>query len=1080
MKLIVLAAGATNTTDAYADPPPKCLRRFDESSTVLDRIVAAGRAAGCSQVAVVGGYQILSIMQAYPAFKYYYNPAWQRSGSLASLVQAQGELTQDALIAYSDVVFDPERTAHLAAAHGELVVATDSSWATRYEGRTAALRSEAEKLYRAPDGRIRVTRERLDSAAAWELRGEFAGILALRSGRVARAMDLAREILADDPRAGIDRLISALSADLPPGASGTVDFEGGWAELDSEQDLARFRFGTKAETLERLRGRLSGARILPQYTVRLGAWRTDREECLSAVADAFPGGRVVVRSSALNEDTEHASLAGNYESVLDVPVNDRETLAAAIDAVATSYSKGADVVSGSAPGLPSVDPANQILIQPMLSGVTLSGVAFTADLESGAPYYIINYDTSGSTESITSGAGGDHRTLVLYKHGDATPGDPELAAVVTALREIEAQTGYTSLDIEFAVRRGENDAVEVVIFQVRPIAAHKDQLRVSAADVGHELAHVARFLQLDRRDRSALAGGRTAWGVMPDWNPAEIIGINPRPLAFSLYRHVITDEIWGRSREECGYRATRPRPGIVDLAGKPYVDIRMSFSSFTPAEVPEETADRLVEAAVAHLVANPNLHDKVEFLVMPTAFDLDFDERLAHILGPAGFGEAEREAIHEAYRSLTVAIITGTSISVESELARLARLDERREAVLSALQREEIAPPAALAVLLDDCREYGTLPFSNLARFAFVGVIQLRSLVARGLLSQDRVDQFLASIETVAKEFVRDLATLERNELVHRYGHLRPGTYDITSPAYHEAFDRYVDLDHRPEPEALPRFELTPEEERLIDAELAAAGFVRSADGAASAADAGPANARERVPAAASRAANTAGGASARPVVPVTARELLAFIRAAVQGREAGKFAFTRNLSAGMDIIVAIAASEGLSREEASFLTVDEVLALSGASRPAGLASVWSTTVERRRRRHLVTTAIRMPPVITDAGDIECFTIADESPNFVTQGVVEGRPHRIHGVDPGIAGAIVLIENADPGFDWIFSHEIAALVTRFGGANSHMAIRCAEFGIPAAIGCGEAIFARLEKAHLARLDCGGRTIEVIR
>jgi len=1048
MKLIVLAAGAANTTDAFADPPPKCLRRFDESSTVLDRIVAAGRAAGCTQVAIVGGYQILSIMQTYPAFKYYYNPAWEESGSLASLLQAELELTQDVLVAYSDVVFDPERTAAVAAAHGDLVVATDSSWATRYEGRTAALRDEAEKLYRDSDGRIYVDRAapagedgpgREESDATWTLVGEFAGLFALRAGRVTRAMELSRKIVADDPTAGIDRLISALSEELPAGTSVAVDFEGAWAELDSEQDLARFRFGTKAETLERLRGRLTDARVLPQYTLRLGEWLTDRAGSLATIAAAFPGERVVVRSSALNEDTENSSMAGNYESILDVPVDDSEALAAAVDAVAASYGKD---------GAESVDPANQILIQPMLEGVTLSGVAFTADLESRAPYYIINYDTSGSTESITSGVGAAHRTLVVYKHGDTQPKEPALAAVVAALREIEAKTGYTSLDVEFAVRGGSADPIagtvttprelDLVIFQVRPIAAHKDQLRVSAADVGHELAHVAQFLELDRRDRTSLAGSRVAWGVMPDWNPAEIIGINPRPLAFSLYRHVITDEIWGRSREECGYRTTRPRPGIVDLAGKPYVDIRMSFSSFTPAALSDDLAHRLVEAAVAHLVANPQLHDKVEFLVMPTAFDLDFDTRLVHIVGPARFGASEKEALYSAYRDLTVAIITGHGISVEGELSRLSRLDARREAVVTALSQEKIAPAAALAVLLDDCREYGTLPFSNLARFAFVGVIQLRSLVARGLLSQQRVDQFLSSIETVAKEFVGDLATLGRDELVARYGHLRPGTYDITSPAYHEAFDRYVDLDHRPEPEELPTFTLTAEEERRIDGELAAAG------------------------------------------VGCSAVELLEFIRAAVQGREMGKFAFTRNLSAAIDIIAALAAGEGLSREEASFLTVGDVLTLSGTSRPAGLASQWRAAVERRRRRHLVTTAIRMPPVITAVENIECFTIADESPNFVTQGVVEGRPHRIRGVDTDIAGKVVLIENADPGFDWIFSHEIAALVTRFGGANSHMAIRCAEFGIPAAIGCGEAIFDRLEKAQLARIDCGGRTIEVIR
>ena len=58
-----------------------------------------------------------------------------------------------------------------------------------------------------------------------------------------------------------------------------------------------------------------------------------------------------------------------------------------------------------------------------------------------------------------------------------------------------------------------------------------------------------------------------------------------------------------------------------------------------------------------------------------------------------------------------------------------------------------------------------------------------------------------------------------------------------------------------------------------------------------------------------------------------------------------------------------------------------------------------------------------------------------------------------------IDGCIVLIESADPGFDWIFSHAITGLVTKYGGANSHMAVRCAEFGLPAAIGCGERLCA---------------------
>ena len=36
-----------------------------------------------------------------------------------------------------------------------------------------------------------------------------------------------------------------------------------------------------------------------------------------------------------------------------------------------------------------------------------------------------------------------------------------------------------------------------------------------------------------------------------------------------------------------------------------------------------------------------------------------------------------------------------------------------------------------------------------------------------------------------------------------------------------------------------------------------------------------------------------------------------------------------------------------------------------------------------------------------------------------------------------------------------FFHKIKGLITKYGGANSHMAIRAAEIGLPSVIGVGE-------------------------
>jgi phosphoenolpyruvate-protein kinase (PTS system EI component) len=78
-----------------------------------------------------------------------------------------------------------------------------------------------------------------------------------------------------------------------------------------------------------------------------------------------------------------------------------------------------------------------------------------------------------------------------------------------------------------------------------------------------------------------------------------------------------------------------------------------------------------------------------------------------------------------------------------------------------------------------------------------------------------------------------------------------------------------------------------------------------------------------------------------------------------------------------------------------------------------------------------------------------------------------------------LSGKIVLIESADPGFDWIFTRGISGMITAWGGANSHMSIRAKELGIPAAIGVGEAMYLELSRARSCRLDCRNKRIELM-
>lgn len=134
----------------------------------------------------------------------------------------------------------------------------------------------------------------------------------------------------------------------------------------------------------------------------------------------------------------------------------------------------------------------------------------------------------------------------------------------------------------------------------------------------------------------------------------------------------------------------------------------------------------------------------------------------------------------------------------------------------------------------------------------------------------------------------------------------------------------------------------------------------------------------------------------------------------------------------------------------------------------------------RGREFYELTKMIRLPHLLCEPDDIDVVRIPLGRPTFIT-----GKSVTAPTIQLGVAsnvdidGHIVLIEAADPGYDWIFSHDIVGLVTKYGGANSHMAIRSAEFGLPAAIGCGERLYSVLASGKVLELDCAASRVKVV-
>lgn len=774
---------------------------------------------------------------------------------------------------------------------------------------------------------------------------------------------------------------------------------------------APLTFGSKAETLAWLGPHLKGASLLPQVLVTGADWRRACHEVMERVATFSPDVPLIVRSSAVGEDRAGASLAGAFLSVKDVA--GRAALQAAIEAVFASYGREHD--------------ADQVLIQPMLAGVRLSGVAFSRDPSNGAPYDVISVATGTDTSAVTAGTSAAIATH-YHHHASPPPADRRLGAVCILLRELDMLFAAPALDVEFAFSADDR----LYLLQVRPLICTRPP--VNADRHRPLLDTIAAKIETASRPHPYLRGRRTVFGVMPDWNPAEIIGVRPRALALSLYRELVTDSIWAYQRHNYGYRNLRSFPLLLSLHGLPYIDVRVSFNSFIPADIPDGLADQLVDWYVDRLVAAPVLHDKVEFEIVHSCYTPDIAKRLQP-LAEGGFAAGDLATLQASLRQLTNRVINRKTGLWQGDLARIDELDRRRKTVESA----GLDKIGRLYWLIEDCKRYGTLPFAGLARAGFIAMQMLQALISVGILDEADKASFLAGLDTISAEMARDWRRLERPAFLARYGHLRPGTYDILSPRYDEAPERYFAGDR---PLGLAEaagtaepFRLSLGKMRAIEAMLSEHGLEQDVVG------------------------------------------LFDFLEAGIKGREYAKFVFTRSLSDVLRLFARLGDEHGLTIDDLSHADVSVLRQLQTESGDVG--DTLRRSIAQGRRRYEETTSITLPPVIFRPEDAWSFEQPATAPNYITQSRVTAPACELNGVPPegiALAGTIVLIPGADPGYDWLFTRGIAGFVTAYGGANSHMAIRAGELRLPAVIGVGEALYGRLRRARAIAIDCAARQI----
>jgi len=774
-------------------------------------------------------------------------------------------------------------------------------------------------------------------------------------------------------------------------------------------------FTSKSNVLKILTSELKKSKIEKIFDFTIKQWDQDKNKILLKIQKKFPNKILIVRSSAIGEDSVENSNAGNYESILNIPSNSKQKISEAVNLVIESYKKKNNY-----------NKNNQILIQEQSKNIITSGVVFTKTPDIGAPYYIINYEDSRSTIGVTKGE--INNTCKLFRNTSTSQIPIKWKKLIESIKEIEKKINSDILDIEFGITTKKS----IIIFQVRPITSisNNPPTKLKKNILKLIIKEKRKFRKINKKNTNF--GNYTIFSDMSDWNPAEIIGDRPKLLDYSLYDYLIMKKIWNQSRKIIGYQNVEPYCLMVKFGNKPYVDLRGSFNSLIPKTFNKIQKTKLINFYLKKLDTNRHLHDKIEFEILFSCFDLGINSRLKE-LRKYNFTNEEIQDIKNTLTVFTNEIISSFPKIQKNCEKSIYQLSKNRKQILANLNSKSNYRDFLLSAeeLLKNCRKFGTLPFSTMARISFIGSILLKSLKNEKHISENFTENFMASISTPLSKIQNDSYLLtknkiSRNQFLKKYGHLRPGTYDITASRYDKEKDFFENIK-----------------------------FLKK-------------NTISKI----SIDKNELSKIFSKRGIEFSNISFLEFVEKSITQRENLKFEFTKNLSEVIELIAKAGSELGFSRTEMSHLSISSIYSYKKYTKIL-LKQKWKKQIYSQMEKSNLAKFLILPPILSSEKDFNFIQYFTSKPNFITSKKITGELIFLKHFEQkkiNLENKIVVIENADPGYDWIFSKNPLGLITKYGGIASHMSIRCSEMGLPAAIGCGEILFEQLINSSKVLLD----------
>ncbi|MGE3844647.1 MAG: NTP transferase domain-containing protein [Vicinamibacterales bacterium] len=234
VKAILLAAGRGSRLSPLTDDRPKAMVELD-GKPLLHHQLEVLHGAGVADMSIVTGYRGDRIAHPSIPIRRIENPRWETTNMVASLYCAAAELSSAAIVAYTDIVYQPSVVEALLACPADICVVVDTGflvyWSLRFDDPLA----DVESLQMDAQGLITKIGDKVTDLG--EVQAQYIGLMKFSAAGAAllrRTLHALRDQPGFDKMFMTDLLRHLIHSGHPVQA---VPHRHGWVEIDSASDL---------------------------------------------------------------------------------------------------------------------------------------------------------------------------------------------------------------------------------------------------------------------------------------------------------------------------------------------------------------------------------------------------------------------------------------------------------------------------------------------------------------------------------------------------------------------------------------------------------------------------------------------------------------------------------------------------------------------------------------------------------------------------------------------------------------------------------------------------------------------------